>query len=402
VEALAAYKLSQEAERTVRKQFRKPDCDPRILIVTDKLLTGYDAPILYCMYLDKPMRDHVLLQAIARVNRPYEDNDGRRKSAGLIYDFVGIFENLEKALAFDSKDVEGVVEGLDVLKSRFDTMMGQARSQYLTLWAGKRADKAAEAVLEAFRDEEARSAFEKFYGELQSLYDILSPDPFLRPYLDHYIDLTQMLQLVRQAYHRGISVDREFLRKTAHLVQENTWTSQIVDPARMQRIDEQVLEKLAGQDTSDTVKVFNLVKALGALVQQQGGESPHLIPIGERAEQIARNFEQRLLDAQEALRQLEELLVEYREAVATRARSDLSKEGFGVYWLLRNSEVSEAEDVARAVEPAFAAYPHWARSSPQEQNVRVALYKALKDTTVRDKMVEIVDGILKVLRRDTA
>ena len=49
---------------------------PKILIVTQKLLTGFDAPILYCIYLDKPMRDHVLLQAIARVNRPYEDNDG--------------------------------------------------------------------------------------------------------------------------------------------------------------------------------------------------------------------------------------------------------------------------------------------------------------------------------------
>ena len=50
--------------------FKKADNDPKILIVTDKLLTGYDAPLLYCMYLDKPMRDHVLLQAIARVNRP--------------------------------------------------------------------------------------------------------------------------------------------------------------------------------------------------------------------------------------------------------------------------------------------------------------------------------------------
>jgi type I site-specific restriction-modification system R (restriction) subunit len=50
--------------------------------VTEKLLTGFDAPILYCMYLDKPMRDHVLLQAIARVNRPYEDDEGRRKPAG--------------------------------------------------------------------------------------------------------------------------------------------------------------------------------------------------------------------------------------------------------------------------------------------------------------------------------
>src|SRR5690606_36519224 len=98
----------------IRKAFRSPDSLPNILIVTEKLLTGYDAPILYCMYLDKPMRDHVLLQAIARVNRPYEDDEGRRKRAGFILDFVGIFENLEKALAFDSEDVQSVVEGVDV------------------------------------------------------------------------------------------------------------------------------------------------------------------------------------------------------------------------------------------------------------------------------------------------
>jgi hypothetical protein len=57
--------------------FKKPAENPKILIVTDKLLTGYDAPRLYSMYLDKPMRDHVLLQAIARVNRPYVDANGR-------------------------------------------------------------------------------------------------------------------------------------------------------------------------------------------------------------------------------------------------------------------------------------------------------------------------------------
>ena len=74
---ISRYHLSDNEEAAVRKAFRKPDEEPQILIVTEKLLTGYDAPILYRMYLDKPMRDHVLLQAIARVNRPYEDKIGR-------------------------------------------------------------------------------------------------------------------------------------------------------------------------------------------------------------------------------------------------------------------------------------------------------------------------------------
>src|SRR6185437_8514434 len=81
---VAELQLSEEREEDVRKLFKKPTENPKILIVTDKLLTGYDAPILYCLYLDKPMRDHVLLQAIARVNRPYEDKEGIRKRVGLV------------------------------------------------------------------------------------------------------------------------------------------------------------------------------------------------------------------------------------------------------------------------------------------------------------------------------
>ncbi len=104
--SLPNCRLSEEREEDVRLLFKKADEDPKILIVTDKLLTGYDAPVLYCMYLDKPMRDHVLLQAIARVNRPYVDAEGIQKRIGLVIDFVGVLRELKKALQFDSSDVE--------------------------------------------------------------------------------------------------------------------------------------------------------------------------------------------------------------------------------------------------------------------------------------------------------
>lgn len=183
---LKRYHLNEDEEARIRKAFRKPGETPQILIVTEKLLTGYDAPILYCMYLDKPMRDHVLLQAIARVNRPYESEEGQHKTTGLIVDFVGVFENLERALAFDSQEVSGVVEGLEVLQARFAELMEQGRTDYLPLTAGKTEDKAAEAVLEHFRDKDRREAFYAFFRELQEMYEILSPDPFLRPFLEDY------------------------------------------------------------------------------------------------------------------------------------------------------------------------------------------------------------------------
>lgn len=118
---MQAFHYSEEKEKQIRKEFRNPEVNPKILIVTEKLLTGYDAPILYCMYLDKPMRDHTLLQAIARVNRPYEDKSGIKKPCGFVLDFVGIFDKLEKALAFDSgdvKDIRSVVKDINELKKR--------------------------------------------------------------------------------------------------------------------------------------------------------------------------------------------------------------------------------------------------------------------------------------------
>ena len=116
---LKKFYHTAEEEKRIRKAFRNPKKEPKILIVTEKLLTGFDAPVLYRMYLDKPMRDHVLLQAIARVNRPYEDEEGRKKPAGFVLDIVGIFNNLEKALAFDSTDITGIVNDIAVLKTRF-------------------------------------------------------------------------------------------------------------------------------------------------------------------------------------------------------------------------------------------------------------------------------------------
>jgi type I restriction enzyme R subunit len=133
---LARYHLSEQEEKDTRKAFIRPEALPKIILVTEKLLTGYDAPILYCMYLDKPMRDHVLLQAIARVNRPCEDENGKHKPGGFVLDFVGIFENLEKALAFDSKDVQSVIEGLDILKKRFQERLITGRTEYLSLIKG--------------------------------------------------------------------------------------------------------------------------------------------------------------------------------------------------------------------------------------------------------------------------
>ena len=126
------------------------------------------------------MRDHVLLQAIARVNRPYEDESGLMKPCGFVLDFVGIFEKLEKALAFDSDMVTSVIKNIDVLKILFETYMTGPAKEYIALSQGWD-DKSKEKAIEYFKDKETRESFFWFFKQLQNIYDILSPDAFLRP-----------------------------------------------------------------------------------------------------------------------------------------------------------------------------------------------------------------------------
>lgn len=396
--ALRRFHMSEEEEKQVRKDFIKPEKLPKILIVTEKLLTGFDAPILYCMYLDKPMRDHVLLQAIARVNRPYEDENGHRKPSGFVLDFVGIFDNLEKALAFDSQDVSGVIEDLDVLKVKFRKDMATARSESLAVLSGKTGDKAIEAVLEHFREPEKRQAFYKFFMDLEDLYEILSPDAFLRDYLRDYETLTRLYQVLRSAYDAGVTIDREFSRKTARLVQEKTRGSPIHEPTATYEITENTLKALEASDAPDTVKVFNLVKALRREVEINARQAPYLLSIGQRAEEIVRLFQERQLSTKEALEQLQELVSEYQEAEGQRKERNLPTEAFAVYWLLERQHVSGAETVANEMAVVFGEHPHWRVSGDQARSVRQALTAALlKAGQPVESVFPVVDGILKVV-----
>jgi type I restriction enzyme, R subunit len=311
---LATFHLRENEEQRVISSFGDSDEKPKILIVTERLLTGFDAPVLYCMYLDKPMRDHVLLQATARVNRPYEDRQGRRKTAGFVLDFVGIFDHLERALAFDSEDVSGVAEGIDVLQRRFAKLATRGNQEYLSVWTGLEDEAAAEIVLEHFRDKDRRGRFYRFFRKVEELYEVLSPDPYLRPYLDNYEKLARIYRLLRATYESSILVDKSLLRKTGELVKAHTETSMIFEPQDEHDLTPETLKHLATGKSPETVRVLNVLKTIRTLVEQKGAQLPYLIPIGERAEAIAEAFEQRQNTTQEALQELYKLAEEYEKA----------------------------------------------------------------------------------------
>ena len=230
---VARLQLSDEREKDVRLMFKKASEDPKLLIVTDKLLTGFDAPLLYCMYLDKPMRDHVLLQAIARVNRPYVDGEGHSKPIGLVVDFVGVLRELRKALQFDSSDVSGVIEDLDLLMHDFQDKIAKAKATYLDSEEGGRvaetraayptaggsADQRLEHIVYTrFLDPEARKEFFSTYKEIEALWEILSPSAKLRDHIDTFRRLTQLYAVVCNAYADHPDFVADLAHKTRRLV----------------------------------------------------------------------------------------------------------------------------------------------------------------------------------------
>jgi len=397
---LAKYHLTDAEEKRIRKDFRKPDKKPKMLIVTEKLLTGFDAPILYCMYLDKPMRDHVLLQAIARVNRPYEDEEGRKKPSGFVLDFVGIFDKLEKALAFDSQDIEGVVRDITVLKDRFTELMADARKSYLKLVEGNAQDKAVEAVLQHFMDEDARHEYYQFFNEISDIYEILSPDSFLRPYIGDMETLTRMYKILREAYEPGIKIDREFSRKIAKLVQEHTKIGAIKPALEVYEINEDTLEKIEESKASDTEKVFNLLKSIAKAIRENAARMPYLISIGERAEVITQLFRERQKNSQETLEELKRLIAGMNAARKEQAERGMPIEVFTIFWLLKEKGIEDPEGKANQMRTVLENYPHWRKSEGHEREVKRELYAVLVQSGMRDtrKVTELAKNIIRALK----
>lgn len=152
-------------------------------------------------------------------------------------------------------------------------------------------------------------------------------------------------------------------------------------------------------DRPEIVRVFNLIKTLHDLVAEDAAQQPFLIPIGERAEKIAEAFEDRQLHTRAALDEFTALLEETKEAKEEFEQSGLSAEGFATVWYLRGKGLSDAVELGRKADQAFAAYPHWRTDSKQEQRVRMELYKALMAAGIKTGITDMVDEVLTNLRR---
>jgi type I restriction enzyme R subunit len=393
------WHLKEKKEKQIRKNFVKFGEFPKILIVTEKLLTGFDAPILYAMYLDKPMRDHTLLQAIARVNRPYEnEREEMVKPHGLVLDFVGIFDKLEKALAFDSDEVNAIIKDLALLKQLFKAKMESRAPTYLALVTRDFDDKDVDNLIEHFRDKERRKEFFKEYKEIEMLYEIISPDAFLGPFIRDYSTLSSIYAVVRNAYAKRVYVEKAFQRKTNELVQRHVGANMIAEPPGIYvEIDRSAIETIKRQKQGDATKIINLVKSIEKTAEDQS-DDPFLIAMAERAKSVQESFEDRQTSTAEALSELIKEIDRNEQRKKEQAAKGLDGIIYFVLCKLQDEGVPNAEAVSKKVQDAFVEFPNWRHSDKELRELRKKMtFAILAEEEDMDRVIGLVDRVFAVL-----
>lgn len=360
------------------------------------------APLLYCLYLDKPMRDHVLLQAIARVNRPYVDTNGVRKRIGLVVDFVGVLRDLRKALRFDSTDVSGVIEDLGLLLASLIDKPAKAEADYLQDEGRGSADERLERIVYGrfLETEPVRHSLKSIKRSKRSgRYSHLRRNSATasRPSGSSPISMPPCGTPLPAAP----TIVADLANKTRFMVQESVAQEGLGYLAKTAPFDVRTLEALRGGPGSDEAKVFNLVRDLRAEIEGDPDMEPVLQPLKERAERILEDLENRHTTSLAALDKLAVLAKEKEEAVTATKDSGLSIRAFGVCWTLEEDKALRTvgistKELAQEAETLFARFPNAMLNADEQRRLRAALYRPLLAVD-RDECGRIVETILEIL-----
>jgi type I restriction enzyme R subunit len=311
------FHTDPEERDSIVESFKEPDEDPSLLVVHNMLLTGFDAPILKTMYLDRNLKDHNLLQAIARTNRP-----AGGKQNGEIVDFQGVFENIDEALDYDTETkayaardeeelFQDLVDQLEMVMGIFDGIP-KDDSQEATNAAVSRISKHPE-----------RRRFKQKFRRLQNLYESVAPDGRL---IEEGIqDQYKWLNRIQIAFKRTTSgretPEDDMREKTRQIINENVDVGEIRDDFPTYKMGEEILEDIEGLDNPG-VKASQIAHATQDHLHPRTGQNPRYQRLSERVTEIVERWQGGDVsdpEAVEALNSLEEEVLEVEEEAGDEA-----------------------------------------------------------------------------------
>ena len=303
------YKRSRDEEAKVLDQFKDPNNPLKFVIVTNKLLTGFDAPILQVMYLDKPMKDHNLLQAICRVNRTYDEG----KTNGLIVDYIGIFDNVAKALNFDEAGMKKVITNIEEVKKQVPALMRKCLSYFMGVDRTIEGWEGLLAAQECLPNNKIKDAFAADYRVLNRVWNALSPDPFLMPFKTDYVWLSKVYQSVKPTDNRGALIWAALGPKTLELVHKNIEVGEVHEDIDILTLDASLIDEFV-KKVNDPERTRKKVEIDLVARIQKHSDDPKFVKLGEKLESLREQHEQGLINSVEFLKMLLELAKEAAQA----------------------------------------------------------------------------------------
>jgi type I restriction enzyme, R subunit len=366
----------KDEEEKLLDRFRDPKDPLQFLIVTARLLTGFDAPILQAQYLDRPIKEHNLLQAICRTNRPFPG-----KTHGLVVDYIGIFDDVAKALNFDERSVQTVITNIEQLKRRLPKAIADCLGHFDGVDRSVGGYEGLLAAQERVPDNAARDAFAASYSVLLQLWEALSPDPVLQPHTDDYRWLTQVYESVKPPSGNGKLLWHVLGAKTIELIHENIHVDTLRDDLDTLVLDAEFLGDLLSNPDPSKAREIEL-KIIARLRRHK--DDPRFVALGERLEELRLQHEQGLLNSLAFLKQLlliAKEVVESEKQVDPVEEQDRAKAALTeLFNEVRNAStpviveriVNDIDEIVRIVR-----FPGWQQTSAGTREVKQALRRTL-------------------------
>ena len=393
------YRRDRDEEGRVLDQFRDQNNPLKLVIVTSKLLTGFDAPILQVMYLDKPMKDHTLLQAICRTNRTYDDG----KNYGLIVDYTGIFDNVAKALDFDENTMRKIITNINEVKKQLPAILKKCLSYFIGVdrsIEGFDGLMAAQACLPTNKE---KDAFAADYRVLNKIWNAISPDDFLIDYKDDYRWISNVYESVKPVDGTGTLIWNTLGPKTIELIHNNISVSDAKEDEDILTLDADLIDTFIEKNGSVEKAAKKIEISIVARILSHNSEGKYK-KLGEKLEELRQKHEQALLTSIEFLKALLELAKEVANAEKEVVHEEEQDKGKAALTELFNGVknaltpiiveriVKDIDELVRVVK-----FDGWQNTTAGKQEVKKALrsivwikYK-IKDVDVFEKAYKYIE-----------
>ncbi|WP_226639861.1 type I restriction endonuclease subunit R [Priestia flexa] len=337
-EHLQRHHISKDEEKEIIARFKKPISDDKLcfLIVCDKLLTGFDAPIEQVMYLDKPIKEHNLLQAIARTNRTYE-----KKTYGLIVDYYGVSKFLEEALAiFNREDVQGALQSIDTEIPRL-----QSRHRAAMRFFDYISKDNLEACLQMLEPEDIRDEFDTAFKKFSESMDMVMPSSKAHDYIGDLKFLGKIRQLAKSRYREEKMDISDCGEKVKQLIEEHLAAVGIDVVHEPIDILSNKFEKRIEEQKTPEGKAAEMEHAIRHEIRVKLEENPvYYTSLKERLEELLQRRKERQTDIEEMLEELRNMVSDMRSTVEKSQEQGFTREQYPFYQMLEN-EMPPYEDI---------------------------------------------------------